>query len=198
MTKAEGAIKALASQQSDQMQKLVQSLLAAAQTTSDPQVASRATVAAASITQSLRREKTPASPEFFQSAFANLNAAETRIGSPAFGAKIALAEYRSSLATIQIPKTVMLCSGDASKTPGSGPMRNMTLKGCAYRLDDNRLGPNYFINVVFVDSRIIYKGGQVELDNVLFVNCTFEVTPNAHGSQLLEYAALDRKQLSVG
>jgi hypothetical protein len=33
---------------------------------------------------------------------------------------------------------------------------------------------------------------------VLFVNCTFEVTPNAHGSQLLEYAALDRKQLSVG
>jgi hypothetical protein len=79
MTKAEGAIKALASQQSDQMQKLVQSLLAAAQTTSDPQVASRATVAAASITQSLRREKTPASPEFFQSAFANLNAAETRI-----------------------------------------------------------------------------------------------------------------------
>lgn len=36
-------------------------------------------------------------------------------------------------------------------------------------------------NVIFKDSKIIYEGGPVEMENVYFVNCTFEVSKRPNG-----------------
>jgi hypothetical protein len=52
-------------------------------------------------------------------------------------------------------------------------------------------------NVTFVDSHVIYRGGFTELQNVRFVNCTFEVPPTPAGVKVVDYAALDSGQLTI-
>src|ERR1700676_2418300 len=52
-------------------------------------------------------------------------------------------------------------------------------------------------NVVFINSHISYKGGPVILDNVTFLNCTFQTERNDEGIRLLQYAALDENNLQV-
>lgn len=193
--KMESAIKALNSQQSEQTQKLIQSLLAAAKTNPSPEFAARAASTVASVTHNLRENKVPASPEFFESAFTDLKATLPHAGPSAFAAEVALAEYRSSLITMQVPSSAFSCMGEAAKLPShlGGRVTNLTFYGCAYSLD----GAAY-TNVVFINSHIIYGGGPVQLNDVVFVNCTFEAQPSPKGSQLLEYAALDQQQLSIG
>jgi hypothetical protein len=36
-------------------------------------------------------------------------------------------------------------------------------------------------NIIFKDSKIIYEGGPVQMENVYFVNCTFEVSKKPNG-----------------
>lgn len=44
------------------------------------------------------------------------------------------------------------------------------------KLDGTRLK-----NIIFKDTKIIYEGGRVEMENVYFVNCTFEVSKRPNG-----------------
>jgi hypothetical protein len=54
-------------------------------------------------------------------------------------------------------------------------------------------------NMTFVNTHIKYAGHPVLLENVRFVNCTFEVPADALGMRLTEYAALEPKEaLKVG
>ena len=52
-------------------------------------------------------------------------------------------------------------------------------------------------NTVFIGTHIRYDGGEVELQNVTFVNCTFDVLPNDRGVQFVDYAALDTPNLTI-
>jgi hypothetical protein len=52
----------------------------------------------------------------------------------------------------------------------------LVLEDSTYLLDSL-----YFRRVIFRNSRIVYKGGPVVLDNVTFVNCTFEITQQPNG-----------------
>ena len=45
-------------------------------------------------------------------------------------------------------------------------------------------------NVTFVNEQITYLGGEVVLNHVQFVNCTFNIPPNQAGSKFADYAAL--------
>jgi hypothetical protein len=45
------------------------------------------------------------------------------------------------------------------------------------------LDGNFMKNVVIQDSRIVYRGGPMELENVYFVNCTFDVIDDTRGQQ---------------
>ncbi|MEO8338873.1 MAG: hypothetical protein ABI604_04035 [Nitrospirota bacterium] len=36
-------------------------------------------------------------------------------------------------------------------------------------------------NIIFKDIKIAYEGGRVEMENVYFVNCSFEVTRRPNG-----------------
>jgi hypothetical protein len=54
-------------------------------------------------------------------------------------------------------------------------------------------------NVIFVGARIKYLGGEIVLDNVRFVNCTFDVPESAKGAEFADYAALfPKKSVFVG
>jgi hypothetical protein len=52
--------------------------------------------------------------------------------------------------------------------------------------------------VTFVDMRVKYNGGYLSLNNVRFINCTFDVPPSKHASRFVEYAALAQSSLTIG
>jgi hypothetical protein len=51
-------------------------------------------------------------------------------------------------------------------------------------------------NVVFFREHIKYQGGDLSLDHVRFVDCTFEIEDNEYGIRLTEYAALAQDHLA--
>jgi hypothetical protein len=54
-------------------------------------------------------------------------------------------------------------------------------------------------DILFMNMRIIYRGGPLDLSNVTFVNCTFDTTPDSSNSAaLLEAAALDKRSAIIG
>ncbi len=56
-------------------------------------------------------------------------------------------------------------------------------EGISLPLDGLRLR-----NVIFLNSKMIYAGGPAEMENVYFVNCTFDVRRSPKGREL--FAAL--------
>lgn len=210
VVKLDSAVKALNSQQNNQTQKLVQDLLASAKSANSPNLSVKATLAAASLTSSLRASKTPAPPEFFRSSIDALNALPATLGASTFQARLALADYRSAIVSLPNQSAMHLtaahdqeCMPHGKDYPnhlvnGSAVLDHLNLisnNNCFLRLDNVR-----WHNVAFVNMRIRYYGGDLDLQNVLFVNCTFEITPAPKNSpraqQLVDYAALQGSKLS--
>jgi hypothetical protein len=52
-------------------------------------------------------------------------------------------------------------------------------------------------HVIFIGMRIKYKGGEVKLDNVVFVNCTFELQKDERGARVADYIALAIPTLNI-
>jgi hypothetical protein len=207
LEKDESAIKVLGSQQSDQVQKLIHDLLAIAKTSDSSETAARAAEVAASLTVTLQKGKHPSPPEFFHETTQDLDALHQQEGpirQIAFKTQTQLAEYRSALELVnEGGGTVVNCTG-ASKHgtlfgAGHGPeaktdrtVSNMAIKDCSQILDGIA-----WQDVTFIDSNITYHGGPVVLRNVTFVNCKFNVDSDDYGFKLLEYAALDQKELKI-
>jgi len=175
---------------------LIHDLLATAATTKNLPIAAKAVEVASQLTTQLREDKQPAPPEFFQSVVESLShTKQPELKDAAFKAQLQLAEYRSSLLTMHFNSSTLRCGDEAGRKesfPGAS-FSDITLDGCVVVLDGRR-----FDHVALANSHIIYKGGPLHLYEVIFVNCTFDVTPTPYGSQLLDYAALNQQQLSVG
>jgi hypothetical protein len=45
---------------------------------------------------------------------------------------------------------------------------------------------------------LFYQGGNLILENVKFINCTFDVVRSTKARQVLDYAALDQSSLRLG
>ena len=82
-------------------------------------------------------------------------------------------------------------SGSLAKNGNS--VSGLTLQGVTQTLDGVE-----WKNVTFVNSRIRYRGGDLRLDGVHFVHCTFEVPTNSRGSQMADYATLENGILTIG
>ena len=54
-----------------------------------------------------------------------------------------------------------------------------------------------WINVVFSHMVIQYTGGYVALQNVKFVDCTFELTDSAQGDTFANFVALELPELTI-
>ncbi len=73
LDKLNSAVMAPSNQQSDQTQKLIHDLLATAAIAKNLPTAAKAVEVASQLTATLRKEKRPASPAFFQSAIDNMS-----------------------------------------------------------------------------------------------------------------------------
>jgi hypothetical protein len=68
----------------------------------------------------------------------------------------------------------------------SGTVRDLILHGPSQTLDNIE-----WQNVTFLDMHIKYLGGKLSLQNVRFVNCTFEFPHNNLGLEFARYATLE-------
>lgn len=89
--------------------------------------------------------------------------------------------------------TDLLEPASASLAKNGNSVSGLTLQGVTQTLDGVE-----WKNVTFVNSRIRYRGGDVRLDGVHFVHCTFEVPANNRGSQMADYATLESGTLTIG
>jgi len=58
-------------------------------------------------------------------------------------------------------------------------------------------GIHWLNGITFVNMRIRYNGGEVELSNVRFVNCTFEFIPSPRAIQLAEFVTLRLGSITI-
>jgi hypothetical protein len=234
LTKIEGAVKVLSSQQSDQTQKLVHDLLAAVKENPKSDSASKVLVTAGALISTLQHEKRPAPPAFFQVGIDTINQIDQAHGyiPAAFETRIKFAEYRSALEVVPEWGTSLAPSDKTKPTIQFGPEAankqfdhiaiDLTAsKGDGIKLEGNRelarnivfmndridggtlvLDGIHWHDVYFVGTHIRYEGGELELNNVRFVNCTFEVSsskiaPRPRAKKLLDYATLLQPELTI-
>jgi hypothetical protein len=89
--------------------------------------------------------------------------------------------------------TDFLQTSSGSLAQNRDSISGLTLDGVTQTLDGVE-----WKDVTFVNSRIRYRGGDLKLDNVRFVHCTFEVPESSRGAQLADYATLENGALNIG
>jgi hypothetical protein len=173
-------------------------------------------------------EKKPASPRFFADTIEMINsvaraASSTDLSEKLQDARLSLAQYQSSLQVIgtikysqkllvtakwTLPNKYKTVGGylDISKVPGNfatpvgytnlaeaHEFQGTIISGGMQTLDNIR-----WVNVTFVGTKIRYNGGDLYLDHVRFIGCTFEAPDNDRGAKFAEYAALLLPTLKIG
>jgi hypothetical protein len=71
-------------------------------------------------------------------------------------------------------------------------VENLTFQGAAQTLDGI-----HWHNVIFIGTRLRYEGGELDLQNVHFVRCTFGFTTDEHGARLANAIALGQSSLVI-
>jgi hypothetical protein len=89
--------------------------------------------------------------------------------------------------------TDLIEAASASLAKNGNSVSGLMLNGVTQTLDGIE-----WKNVVFVNSRIRYRGGDLRLDGVRFVNCTFVVPAGSRGLQMADYATLESGVLTIG
>jgi len=92
-----------------------------------------------------------------------------------------------------MPHTSELLEPPSSRSFAEGVrVEGLTFAGATQTLDGIR-----FKNVTFIGTRLRYEGGQVELQNVRFVRCTFGFTTDSRGARLANAVALGSSSLLI-
>lgn len=89
--------------------------------------------------------------------------------------------------------TDLFVTSGGSLSQNGDSIRGLTLDSVTQTLDGVA-----WKDVVFVNSRVRYHGGDLKLDHVRFVHCTFEVPESSRGAQLADYATLESGDLNIG
>jgi hypothetical protein len=192
-------VKAIADRQPADTQNLVRDLLAVATTTTNPAAAAKALDVATQLTPTLRNQKRPASADFFQATISTANQNKNpSLDAPFLKLQTQLAAYRSALQpTPPRNHTAIDCTvgfkAENAIAGGQPLIADVNIENYPQTLDGY-----YWKNVAFVNPRIKSHGGPLHLENVAFVNCTFEVEGDSSGARVLQYAALDDKELAIG
>lgn len=71
-------------------------------------------------------------------------------------------------------------------------VQDLTFVGGAQTLDGI-----HWRDVMFIRAHIRYQGGELELRNVRFVNCTFEIAKTGRGEEVTRYVTLDSPVLAL-
>lgn len=68
----------------------------------------------------------------------------------------------------------------------------LTFAGASQTLDGIR-----WENVTFIGTRLRYEGGEISLENVRFVNCTFGFSTDERGARLADAIALGQRSFAM-
>lgn len=191
----DSAIRILSRAQSGDVRDLINEILTQANQQArlgNPTAAAKFLAVAAKLTKEEAQRRAPASPEFFGKAVNDLRQfppSTHAVDQQVRTLRLELAEYRSALTPLGDNVT-----GLASPGGVRGPIvEDSRLTGGIQILDGIT-----WINVVFENTHIRYKGGPLRLRNVRFVNCTFDVPESPRGDQLLDIAILGESSATVG
>jgi hypothetical protein len=80
---------------------------------------------------------------------------------------------------------VALGLGSTGKLSDNNRVQGTTFIGASQTLDGI-----HWITVTFIRTKIRYAGGELDLEHVTFVGCTFEAPDNKRGARFAEYVAL--------
>jgi len=141
--------------------------------------------------------------------------------------KVSLAEYRSSLnpqpalspdqrtfqSPLRFPPPPRI---DASTFPATvfrselpegvdflqGPLvrslaNNIRVENITFVDGSQTLDGIHWVDVVFVNTHVKYEGGEVDLRNVRFVNCTFAFSDSARSADLADHIALNNSSIVI-
>jgi hypothetical protein len=224
--KLDSAITVLTNQQNEQTQKLIRELLASAQSATKTDLAVQAVRAASTLTATLRQEKSPSRPEFFRGIVegtrALSNSTQPSLRDAAFDLQTQLAEYRSALIPIKndeawtfqpMPHAITVYP-NARISGGTFNMSNVSgdaivagkgirthplpyLQGTVIEGGMQTLDGFEWQHVIFIGMHIRYKGGEVKLNGVVFINCTFDLQRDKRGARVADYVALDLPTLNI-
>jgi hypothetical protein len=202
-------------------------LLSAAQTIPDPTVATKAVIASNSLIAGLKDEKIPADQQYFKTIVLHLNSLAGNTSNPSVAkaihaTRLSLAEYSSALQLEPQTGGQIVVSRNMEHAWVLSHSPNGTFRGIRFdfrkvtgnaivveespnTLFENDIieGGNQLLDgikwhtVTFVGTHISYYGGYTELENVRFVNCTFDVPlqidapRSTKAKQFLEMATLN-------
>jgi len=191
----DSAFRILSNSQTDDIKQLINEILAQAREQAglgNPSLAAKFVATAAKLTREEKQRRTPANPQFFELAAKELN--QFRLSTHTLDqqvrtAKVELAEYRSAITP--------LGDNPPAKT-APGPARGPIVAGSRFSGGTQKLDGISWANVIFENMHIVYKGGPVQLRNVRFVNCTFDVSESPRGDQFLNVAILGESSATIG
>ncbi|HEY5175534.1 MAG TPA: hypothetical protein VII95_08225 [Terriglobales bacterium] len=157
------------------------------------QAATKATRKAETLIAAAAQSDMAVDPAFFVDATKSIAKLHNKGGDlriEAFNLQQQLAAYRSTLGQVDVGSLSnymhLVCSSDKQEwfpPTKSFIVTGAIVEGCKQHIDELQ-----WHDVIFVNSRIIYRGGPLRFDNVTFVNCTFSVERNDDGFKLLQYA----------
>jgi hypothetical protein len=75
---------------------------------------------------------------------------------------------------------------------------NIHVNGSTFIGGTQELDGVHWDDVTFINMRVIYKGGETEMRNVKFINCTFDLPNDINGARIADYVALIETNLRVG
>ena len=195
ISRVETAVRIVGAKQGGDTKTLMDEALTVAKNTSEAGRAQSAKTLLDIANRLLAEQKAsrePAKQEFFDSTIQKYHKLQKspELADAAWEGSRKLVEYRS--ATSSVPPGMSVYIGELGH---KGPFR--------YLKDSLISGPNairtgtekgfvldgfYLENVVFENANIIYNGGPVILQNVRFVNCTFDVRRSSQSEKLFEAA----------
>jgi len=209
LDKFDTALRILTKSQSGDTKDVIQDILDQAKqfaSNGDVKRTQKYLLAATKLTNLQVKQRTPATPQFFQNANGDLaqihRSATPELKPIVFDVQSQLADYRSSInVPVGMSGATIDCLGSRGAVAIGVPfspyhtneisriIQNGGVRNCNQTLDG--LG---WINEVFINTNVSYDGGAVLLQNVTFVNCKFQVTFTDPGFRLLQYATLDSKE----
>ena len=92
-----------------------------------------------------------------------------------------------------MPKTLEILLPPSSRLfVDNVQVQNLTMKGASQTLDGI-----HWKNVTFIDTRLRYESGELDLQNVHFLNCTFGVPTDQRGARFVNAIVLGQSSITI-
>jgi hypothetical protein len=206
ISRVESAVRMVGAKEGGDTKTLIDEALAVAKNASDAGRAESAKTVLGIANRLLAEQKAsrePAPQEFFDSAMQKYQKLKKspELADSAWDGTMKLAEYRSAISSVP-PGFSGVHIGEMGRRGPFHYLRDSLISGPnAIAMGTEKgfvLDGFYLDNVVFENANIIYKGGPVVLQNVRFVNCTFDVRRSPQSEQLLEAATKQPVNAAIG